>query len=72
MLTLCVLDVSGDVVHSLSYRNGVLIDHRLTEVNGQNVIGIKDKEIAEVFKESPHTLTITFMPSFIYDHMMKK
>lgn len=53
-------------------RNGVLIDHYLTEVNGQNVIGLKDKAIAEVFAESPRTLTITFMPAFVYDHMMKK
>ena len=52
--------------------NGVLIDHHLTEVNGQNVIGLKDKAIAEVFAESPRTTTITFMPSFVYDHLMKK
>ena len=56
----------------LVYRNGVLIDHYLTEVNGQNVIGLKDKAIAEVFSESPRTLTITFMPAFVYDHMMQK
>ena len=50
----------------------MLIDHYLTEVNGQNVIGLKDKAIAEVFSESPRTLTITFMPAFVYDHMMQK
>jgi len=53
-------------------RNGVLIDHYLTEVNGQNVIGLKDKDIGDVFNESPRTLTITFMPAFVYDHMVKK
>lgn len=53
-------------------RNGVLIDHYLTEVNGQNVIGLKDKDIAGIFGESPRTLTITFMPAFVYDHLMKK
>ncbi len=52
--------------------NGILIDHYLTEVNGQNVIGLKDKQIAEVFAESPRTVTITIMPKFVYDHMMKK
>ena len=57
---------------SLPHRNGVLIDHYLTEVNGQNVIGLKDKAISEIFAESPRTLTITFMPAFVYDHMMKK
>lgn len=56
----------------LTYSNGVLIDHYLTEVNGQNVIGLRDKDISEIFAESPRTLTITFMPAFVYDHMMKK
>ena len=50
----------------------MLIDHYLTEVNGQNVIGLKDKDIQEIFADSPRTLTITFMPAFVYDHMMKK
>lgn len=50
----------------------MLTDHYLTEVNGQNVIGLKDKDIGSVFAESPRTLTITFMPAFVYEHMMKK
>ena len=53
-------------------RNGVLIDHYLAKVNGQTVIGLKDKQIAEVFSESPRTVTITMMPKFVYDHLMKK
>ena len=56
----------------LSLRNGLLIDHYLCEVNGQNVIGLKDKDIAKIFDESPRTVTITIMPKFIYDHLMKK
>ena len=56
----------------LSCSNGILIDHHITEVNGQNMIGLKDKEMAQVFADSPRTVTITIMPSFIYDHMMKK
>jgi syntenin-1 len=52
-------------------RNGILIDHYLTEVNGQNVIGLKDKQIGDIFSESPRTITITIMPKFVYDHMMK-
>lgn len=52
--------------------NGLLIDHYLCEVNGQNVIGIKDKDIAKIFDECPRTATITIMPKFIYDHLMKK
>ena len=56
----------------LSLRNGLLIDHYLCEVNGQNVIGLEDKDIAKIFDESPRTVTITIMPKFIYDHLMKK
>ncbi|XP_064382643.1 syntenin-1-like [Halichondria panicea] len=52
-------------------RNGVLLDHHLTEVNGQNVIGLKDKAVGEVFSQSPPTVTITIMPDFVYNHLMK-
>ena len=78
ILCVCVF-VSQDYFHCFlihqfcfTCRNGVLIDHYLTEVNGQNVIGLKDKQIAEVFSESPRTVTITMMPKFVYDHLMKK
>ena len=54
------------------HSNGLLIDHYLCEVNGQNVIGVKDKGIAKIFSESPRTVTITIMPKFVYDHLMKK
>ena len=36
------------------------------------MIGLKDKEIAKIFDESSRTVTITIMPKFIYDHLMKK
>ncbi|XP_071965762.1 syntenin-1-like [Antedon mediterranea] len=52
-------------------RNGLLIDHALLEVNGQNVIGLKDKEVSKILADSPRTVTITIMPNFVYDHMMK-
>ena len=52
--------------------NGILTEHCITEVNGQNMIGLKDKEIAEVFAQSPRTVTITIMPKFVYDHMVSR
>lgn len=64
-------EIKAIVKDSSAARNGVLIDHHLTEVNGQNVIGLKDKQISEIFAESPRTVTITFMPNFVYDHLMK-
>lgn len=63
--------IKAVIKDSSAARNGVLIDHYLTEVNGQNVIGLKDKDIGDIFSESPRTITITFMPAFVYEHMMK-
>ncbi|KAF8796818.1 Syntenin-1 like protein [Argiope bruennichi] len=59
------------VKDSSAARNGVLIDHNLLEVNGQNVVGLKDKEISAIIREAPSPVTVTIMPSFIYDHMLK-
>lgn len=61
------------VKDSSAARNGLLIEHQLLEVNGQNVIGIKDKDVTEIIlnKNEP-VITATIIPSFIYDHMMKK
>ncbi|XP_054714001.1 syntenin-1-like [Uloborus diversus] len=59
------------VKDSSAARNGVLIDHNLLEVNGQNVVGLKDKEISAIIRESTSPVTVTIMPSFVYDHMLK-
>uniref|UniRef100_UPI00358F49C0 syntenin-1-like isoform X2 n=1 Tax=Myxine glutinosa TaxID=7769 RepID=UPI00358F49C0 len=53
-------------------RNGLLIDHHLCEVNGQNVIGVKDMQISEILQTSGSIITLTIMPSYVYDHIMKK
>lgn len=61
------------VKDSSAARNGLLIDHQLLEVNGQNVVGMKDKEIrAIISNDKEQIITVTIIPSFIYDHMMKK
>ncbi|KFM82747.1 Syntenin-1, partial [Stegodyphus mimosarum] len=59
------------VKDSSAARNGMLIDHNLLEVNGQNVVGLKDKEVSAIIRESQSPVTVTIMPSFVYDHMMK-
>ncbi|KAG1962173.1 amyloid-beta A4 precursor protein-binding family A [Pimephales promelas] len=53
-------------------RNGLLTDHYICEINGQNVIGLKDTQIKDILTTSPTAMTITIMPKFIYDHMIKK
>ncbi|XP_070505043.1 syntenin-1-like [Chironomus tepperi] len=60
------------VKDSSAARNGLLIDHQLLEVDGQNVIGMKDKDITKIIQTADRVVTITIMPTFLYDHMIKK
>ncbi|XP_043080553.1 syntenin-1-like [Puntigrus tetrazona] len=53
-------------------RNGLLTEHYICEINGQNVIGLKDTQIKDILTTSPTAMTITIMPKFIYEHMIKK
>lgn len=60
------------VKDSSAARNGVLTEHQLLEVDGQNVVGLKDKEVTKHIETAEQVITITVIPSFIYDHMIKK
>ncbi|XP_069671675.1 syntenin-1-like [Periplaneta americana] len=64
--------IIGLVKDSSAARNGLLTEHHLLEVNGQNVVGIKDKDITAIIEEGGTIITVTVIPSFIYDHMVKK
>lgn len=59
------------VKDSSAARNGLLIDHQLLEVNGQNVVGLKDGDITRIIDGGGNVITVTVMPSFVYDHMIK-
>lgn len=63
--------ITAIAVNSSAARNGLLIEHNLLEVNGQNVVGVRDKEIAKIIDEGGQTITITVIPSYLYDHMIK-
>lgn len=60
------------VLDSSAARNGVLTDHNLLEVNGQNVVGLKDKEITKIIADGGNIITVTIIPSYIYQHMTKR
>ncbi|VDN16953.1 unnamed protein product [Dibothriocephalus latus] len=64
--------VSAIVKDSSAARNGVLINNHILEVNGRNVIGMSDKRIANYLDSIGPTINITLMPSFFYDHLIKK
>lgn len=52
-------------------RNGLLIEHNLVEVNGQNVVGLKDSDIKAILEKAGQTITLTIVPTFIFEHMVK-
>jgi len=58
-------------VDTSAARNGLLINHNLLEVDGQNVIGLKDKEIGKIIDTAENVITVTVIPNFIYSHMVK-
>jgi syntenin-1 len=60
------------VKDSSAARNGLVTDHYLLEVQGQNVIGMSDKEILKVIANAGNTITVTIIPAFLYEQMMKK
>ncbi|XP_065834983.1 syntenin-1-like [Oscarella lobularis] len=64
-------EIKQIIKDSSAARNGILIDHNLVEVNGQNCVGLKDKDIHALFDLAPRTCTVTIMPVFVYQHMVK-
>ncbi|XP_020031841.2 syntenin-2 isoform X1 [Castor canadensis] len=57
---------------SSAARNGLLTNHYVCEVNGQNIIGLKDKKITEILATAGNAVTLTIIPTVIYEHMVKK
>lgn len=60
------------VKDSSAARNGLLTDHNICEINGQNVIGLKDSQITDILTTAGTTVTLTVMPRFVFEHMVKK
>ncbi|KAH0505939.1 Syntenin-1 [Microtus ochrogaster] len=54
--------ITSIVKDSSAARNGLLTDHHICEINGQNVIGLKDSQIADI-----HTLN-SWDCSYHYNH----
>merc|ERR1712088_1297111 len=64
--------ITAIVVDSSAAKNGPLIEHNLLEINGQNVVGMKDKDISKIIdEEAGQVVTVTVIPNFLYRHMMK-
>ncbi|XP_006839943.1 PREDICTED: syntenin-1-like isoform X2 [Chrysochloris asiatica] len=63
--------ITSIVKDSSAARNGLLTEHIICEVNGQNIIGLKDSQIADILSTSGTVGTITIMSAFIFDHIIK-
>lgn len=64
--------ITSIVKDSSAARNGLLTEHNICEINGQNVIGLKDSQIADILSTSGTIVTITIMPAFIFEHIIKR
>ncbi|XP_078543396.1 syntenin-1 [Lissotriton helveticus] len=64
--------ITSIVKDSSAARNGLLTEHNICEVNGQNVIGLKDSQTSDILATAGNVVTITIMPSFVYEHMIKR
>ncbi|XP_062041238.1 syntenin-1-like [Lepus europaeus] len=64
--------VTSIVKDSSAARNGLLTEHNICEINGQNVIGLKDSQIADILSTSGTVVTVTIMPAFIFEHIIKR
>ena len=63
---------NANMVKLIFVRNGLLINHHLLEVNGQNVVGVKDKAVGVVIEEGGDVITITIIPTYIYNTITNK
>lgn len=64
-------EIKAIVVGSSAARNGLLINHHLVEVNGQNVVGLNDKSVQEIIESGGAVVTVTVIPSMLFKHMIK-
>ncbi|XP_063815204.1 syntenin-2 [Pseudophryne corroboree] len=63
--------ITSLVKDSSAARNGLLTNHHLCEINGQNVIGLKDSQIGDVLASCGRTVTVTVIPNIIFEHIVK-
>ncbi|KAM3717036.1 Syntenin-1 [Dirofilaria immitis] len=56
---------------SSASRNGLLINQRIIEVDGRNVIAFKNKAMKSCLDDAPMTVTLTLMPAEFYDEITK-
>eukprot|EP00127_Corallochytrium_limacisporum_P005410 Clim_evm22s204 gene=Clim_evmTU22s204 len=51
-------------------RNGMIINTQVLEINGQNIVALKDKEVSKIIENAGPRVTLTIIPYSIYKHMI--
>ncbi|MFH4975323.1 hypothetical protein AB6A40_002032 [Gnathostoma spinigerum] len=64
--------ITGIMKESSASRNGLIINQRILEVDGRNVIGYNTKEVKACIDENPDSVTLTIMSAEMYDEMLRK
>ncbi|KAK4468630.1 hypothetical protein MN116_007817 [Schistosoma mekongi] len=64
--------IKAIVKDSSAARNGILVNHQIIEINGQNVVGLKDKDLLQHMEEAKSPLKITIIPKTFYDKLTKR
>ncbi|VDN04892.1 unnamed protein product [Thelazia callipaeda] len=59
------------VKHSSASRNGLLVNQRIIEVDGQNVMSLEGKELHSYLENAPMIVTLTLMPTKFYEELTK-
>uniref|UniRef100_A0A2K5LQR2 PDZ domain-containing protein n=1 Tax=Cercocebus atys TaxID=9531 RepID=A0A2K5LQR2_CERAT len=59
--------ITSTVKNSSAARNGLLTEHNVCEINGQNVIGLKNSQTADILSTYETVVTTTVMPPFIFE-----
>ncbi|CAH8865011.1 unnamed protein product [Trichobilharzia szidati] len=63
--------IKAIVKDSSAARNGLLTNHHIIEVNGKNVVGLKDKALTQIIDECTGPVKFTIIPKSFYDKLTK-
>lgn len=58
---------------SSAENNGIIVESQICEINGINVLGLLDDQIAKIIKEAEEpTIRFTIIPREFYDHLVSR
>ncbi|KAF7254950.1 hypothetical protein EG68_08659 [Paragonimus skrjabini miyazakii] len=63
--------ITAIVKDSSAARNGVLTNHQIVEVDGQNVLGLKDKQLIALLRQRGASVRLTLLPHAVYRHLVR-